>query len=134
MYRLARFNRSVTNRLAGPLAGRIPPFALIHHVGRHSGTPYTTPVWIFHDGERWIVALVYGAGADWVRNVQAAGGCDVTYRYKTIRLHPVETLTTDPDALPLPWPVRAALHLLGIRRFLVLQPDTTAPSPFPTSA
>jgi hypothetical protein len=35
---LAYFNRKVTNRLFSPLARRVPPFAIVEHVGRRTFT------------------------------------------------------------------------------------------------
>jgi deazaflavin-dependent oxidoreductase (nitroreductase family) len=119
---IARFNRVVTNRISRRLAGRMPPFALIHHVGRVSGTRYQTPVWMFRDGERFIVALTYGTDADWLQNVIAAGSCDITYRHQTVREVVPEVITAAPSMLPLPGPIRVALHALGVDQFLLLRP------------
>ena len=41
---LARFNKVVTNPIQRRYAGRIPPFAIVEHVGRKSGRQYRTPV------------------------------------------------------------------------------------------
>ncbi|MGX1806193.1 nitroreductase family deazaflavin-dependent oxidoreductase [Nocardia sp. NPDC055321] len=81
---LALFNRRVTNRFARLYAGRIPPYSLIHHRGRRSGKPFTTPVLAHFDHDRLYVPLPYGTGSDWVRNVLAGGG-EVTYRRTTRR-------------------------------------------------
>jgi deazaflavin-dependent oxidoreductase (nitroreductase family) len=131
--RLARFNRIVTNRLARPIAGRVPPLALIGHVGRITGTPYRTPVLIFRDDERWFVAVIYGAGSDWVRNALAAGACDVMYRGHAYRMDTLEVIAAEPSDLPLPAPVKAALRLIGTRRFLLMQGVETASSRVPAS-
>jgi hypothetical protein len=45
---LARFNRHVTNPIQRMWAGWLPPFAILEHVGRRSGTPYRTPVNAFN--------------------------------------------------------------------------------------
>src|SRR5215204_4698399 len=41
---LARFNRVTTNRVAFPVARRVPGFAVVLHTGRRSGCSYRTPV------------------------------------------------------------------------------------------
>ena len=75
---LARFNRRVTNRVARRVAGRISPLANLEHRGRTSGTTYRTPVVVFREGEDgFVIALTYGPGADWVRNVLASDGCTI---------------------------------------------------------
>ena len=71
--RVARFNRLVTNRVTGPLAPWLPGFGIVVHTGRESGREYRTPVNVFRYQGAFVVALTYGSGADWVRNVLAAG-------------------------------------------------------------
>jgi deazaflavin-dependent oxidoreductase (nitroreductase family) len=77
---VARFNRVVTNRLFAPLAGRVPPWVLVEHTGRRSGRTYRTVVWAFPRRGDLIMALTYGPSSDWVRNVTAAGRCQVMWR------------------------------------------------------
>jgi deazaflavin-dependent oxidoreductase (nitroreductase family) len=74
---LARFNKVVTNRVQGLWAPYLPPYAVIVHRGRTSGTEYRTPVTAFRGGGALVVPLLYGDGSDWVRNVLAAGGGEV---------------------------------------------------------
>ncbi|MDD4867339.1 MAG: nitroreductase family deazaflavin-dependent oxidoreductase [Mycobacterium sp.] len=76
--RLARFNRRVTNPVQRMWAGRLPPFAIVEHVGRRSGRPYRTPVNAFYtdvDGKPGVaILLTYGPDRDWLKNLTAAGG------------------------------------------------------------
>jgi deazaflavin-dependent oxidoreductase (nitroreductase family) len=51
--------------------------SVVRHVGRSSGRAYETPVTAAPTSEGFVVALPYGATADWVRNVVAAGGADI---------------------------------------------------------
>lgn len=83
---VARFNRRVTNRITGRVADRMPGFGILHHVGRTSGKPYATPINIFRDGDEYVIVLTYGPGADWVKNVVAARGCEVVTRGRRVRL------------------------------------------------
>ena len=64
------------NRFAGRVAGKraMPVWALVHHVGRTSGKSYATPVAVFPAPGAFYVALPWGRGTDWVRNLRAAGG------------------------------------------------------------
>ena len=116
---LARFNRRITNRVAGLFAGRAPGFSMLIHTGRRSGKTYRTPILTFRDGDGYRIALTYGDGADWVRNVLAAGGCDLLTRGRLIHL-------TDPRVINDPanrWaaaPVRLALSLIGAPQSLRL--------------
>ena len=47
--------------------------AVIHHVGRTSGNPYATPITPARVDDGFVVALPYGSGTQWVRNVLAVG-------------------------------------------------------------
>jgi deazaflavin-dependent oxidoreductase (nitroreductase family) len=84
--RLARFNRSVTNRVQGVYAWILPPWAVLLHRGRRSGRTYRTPVLAFRQGDTLIVALLYGEESDWLRNLQAAGGGQVVRIGRTFEL------------------------------------------------
>ncbi len=84
--RVARFNRHVTNRITRPIAGRLPGFGILTHVGRTSGRVYSIPINIFPDGDDYVIALTYGPHTDWAKNVLAAGGCEVVTRGKRVKL------------------------------------------------
>jgi deazaflavin-dependent oxidoreductase (nitroreductase family) len=57
-----------------PVAGRLPPFAIVEHQGRTSGRPYRTPVFAFRRGDELVIVLSYGTGSDWVLNLMAERG------------------------------------------------------------
>jgi deazaflavin-dependent oxidoreductase (nitroreductase family) len=84
--RMAAVNRRVTNRLTGPLAPHLPGFGIIVHTGRRSGRRYRTPVNVFRAPGGYVVALTYGRDSEWVRNVVAAGGCELETRGRRERL------------------------------------------------
>ena len=83
---LARFNRVVTNPVQRLYAGRIPPLAIVEHVGRKTGRSYRTPVSAFVRGDVVTVRLPYGTDRDWVRNVVAAGGGVIERRGRRMRV------------------------------------------------
>ena len=73
--RIRVFNKYVTNRVLRGFANLSHgPFAVIGHVGRHSGKPYETVIWVWPTREGFVIALTYGARVDWYRNMLAAGG------------------------------------------------------------
>ena len=121
--RVARFNTHVTNRITRHIAGWLPGFAIVTHVGRRSGRIYRTPVNVFRHCDRYVFALTYGPDTDWVRNVLAAGGCEIRTRRTTVRLHDPERFN-DPNARLVTIPARWLLPLLGVDEFLAL---TSAP-------
>jgi deazaflavin-dependent oxidoreductase (nitroreductase family) len=117
---LPGFNRRVINPIARTFAGRVPPFSLLEHVGRNSGTRYQTPIMSFPSGNDLLIALTYGPETDWVRNVVAAEGCSIEYRRTRIELIDPELLQCEPETLPLPWLVRKALGVMQVNDFLSL--------------
>ena len=121
---LARFNLAVTNRVTGPFAGRLPGFAVLEHVGRSSGRVRTTPVNVFRHGDRYVVALTYGRDSQWVRNVLAAGGCEVRTAGRRVRLVDPQVVN-DPRRRLVPAPVRPVLAAIAVDDFLVLRADQT---------
>ncbi|MFZ2512233.1 MAG: nitroreductase family deazaflavin-dependent oxidoreductase [Gordonia sp. (in: high G+C Gram-positive bacteria)] len=70
---VANANKYLTNPVQGLWAPKLAPWAVVEHVGRTSGTAYSTPVLAWVQGDRLSIPLVYGTGSDWVRNVLAAG-------------------------------------------------------------
>src|SRR3954466_9758855 len=103
--RLARFNRVVTNRVLGRSPDTCPGFAIVTHVGRRSGRTYRTPVNVFREDGRYVFALTYGADSDWVRNVVAAGGCEIETRRQRVALVDPQRFT-DEGRRVVPAPVR----------------------------
>jgi deazaflavin-dependent oxidoreductase (nitroreductase family) len=119
---LARFNLRVTNPVLSRVAGHLPGFAILTHVGRRSRTTFETPVNIFRDRDRHVIALTYGRESQWVRNVVAAGGCEVLTRGRRLRLTDPE-IVHDPERRLVPAPVRVPLSLVGVEDFMVLRGD-----------
>ena len=117
--RLAAFNARVTNRVTRPFAAWLPGFAVVEHVGRRSGRLYRTPVNLFRDGERYVIALTYGRRSEWVQNVLAAGGCAVRTRGRRIAVRSPEVFVDEARRV-VPAPVRRVLGLVDVTEFLAL--------------
>ena len=120
---VARFNKRVTNRLLRPLAERAPGFAIVVHTGRRSGATYETPINAFRTPGGYRVALTYGPGADWVRNVLAAGGCELRMRGRRVACREPR-LGSDPANRWAPWPARLILARVGVTQYLDLTADS----------
>ncbi len=119
--RLAQLNRTFTNRILGPLAAYLPWFGVVHHRGRSSGSAYTTPVNVFGDGDRFVIALTYGADTDWLHNITVAGGCWLGHRGRLVRLTDPQRMVTDAGMAAMPAPVRAMLRVLRVTEFVELR-------------
>jgi deazaflavin-dependent oxidoreductase (nitroreductase family) len=77
---MAQVNKTGLNRLTSFIAPWAPGWAVVIHRGRTSGRTFRTPLWAFRRPGGYVVALTFGSGADWVRNVVAAGGCELESR------------------------------------------------------
>ena len=115
---IARFNRTVTNHVTRPIAGHLPGFGVVIHVGRTTGRCYRTPVNVFIRPGGWWFALTYGE-ADWVRNVLEAGGgllesCGRVARF----VDPV--LVEDASMRDFPPVVRWMLRRIDVNQVLVV--------------
>jgi deazaflavin-dependent oxidoreductase (nitroreductase family) len=83
---VGRWNKAGLNRVTRHVAPWMPGFGLVIHRGRRSGRQYQTPVNVFAAADGYVFALTYGPDTDWVRNVLAAGGCELRTRGRTVRL------------------------------------------------
>ncbi len=116
---VARVNRRVTNRITGPLARRLPGFGVIVHTGRKSKRRYRTPVNVFAAPGGYVVALTYGPDSDWVKNVLAAGGCELERLGRTEHVTAPEVFH-DEGRRAVPPMVRAALRVFRVSDFMRL--------------
>jgi len=118
--RVARWNKVGLNRVVRHIAPRLPGLGLIVHKGRRSGRQYKTPVNVFGSGDGYIVALTYGPDADWVKNVLAAGGCELRTRGRVLRMDSPRVYH-DATRQGMPLPARQVLGVIGVAEFLSLK-------------
>lgn len=117
---LLPFTRAVIVPLTRPLARWLPGFGILEYRGRTSGRLYRTPMNVFHRGDRYVFALTYGPDVQWVKNIVAAGGCELVTTGRRIRL--VEPrLVHDPARTLMPAPVRFFLGLMAVTEFLTMR-------------
>ena len=116
---LARFNLHVTNRILGPLALRMPGMGVVEHVGRKTQRVHRTPVLIFRQGNRYVIALTYGRESEWVKNVVARNGCVLETQGRQLQLTS-PYLYRDDKRRAMPAFVRVMLGLLNVSDFLEL--------------
>ncbi|MDQ6693622.1 MAG: nitroreductase family deazaflavin-dependent oxidoreductase [Chloroflexota bacterium] len=116
---VARFNKRFTNRLTMRVTGYLPGFAILTHVGRKSGKVYRTPINVFRKDGGYIIALTYGLESDWVKNILAAGSCEIQTRGRRVRLF-TPVLRDDPRLLWAPLPVKVVLNIIHATRYIQL--------------
>ncbi len=119
---LIRLQRTVINPRQLQSAGQPGSYAsVIRHVGRASGRPYVTPVGAVATSDGFVVALMYGAGSNWLQNVLASGSATV--------IHDGQTQAVDrPEVVPMRTVVaqfgasdRRAFRVLGVDQALRLR-------------
>jgi deazaflavin-dependent oxidoreductase (nitroreductase family) len=116
---LAKINIVLTNRITGLFAGWLPGFGILTHVGRKSGRVYRTPVNVFREPEGFIIALTYSSQSEWVKNVLAAGGCELKTRGKKYQLS-APIVVHDPTRRQFPIPLRIVLRIVGADEYMAL--------------
>ena len=122
---LARFNRHVTNRVTKVFVTRSRAFGVVIHRGRRSGRSYRTPVNVFPQRDGYVIALTYGPDADWVRNVMAAGQCELETRGKVVSLYAPHVVHDEQRRL-MPSLVRIMLGVAHVHDFMVLSLEPKA--------
>ena len=120
-----QWNKVGLNRVTRHIAPWTPGFGVVVHRGRRSGRLYQTPVNVFAAEDGYVLALTYGPDTDWVKNVLAAGGCELRTRGRVIRLVSPHLFHDEArrDIRPLE---RQVLQIIGVADFLSLKAARTA--------
>lgn len=121
--RLRFLNKRIFNRVTLRFAGSShSPISIIRHVGRRSGTSYTTPVIAVKPfGDQFIFALPYGHNVDWYRNILAAGGGMVICHGKEYQVEKPQPLDAKAGSSALPIVIRWFVRFLGAQHFIQMQ-------------
>jgi deazaflavin-dependent oxidoreductase (nitroreductase family) len=116
--RMRYFAKHIINPLIIRSAGSAHSrFALIRHVGRHSGKPYEIPIMVFPKGEDFIIALTYGPKVDWYRNLRASGQGILLWHEQAYTIEKPELMDRTPALSALPPLQRFILRLVGVQHF-----------------
>jgi deazaflavin-dependent oxidoreductase (nitroreductase family) len=124
-----QWNKAGLNRVTKHIAPWTPGFGVVVHRGRRSSQLYQTPVNVFATEDGYAFALTYGPDTDWVKNVLAAGGCELRTRGRAIRLTSPR-LYYDESRRDIRPVERQVLRIIGVADFLSLE---TAPAAAPTT-
>lgn len=116
---VAKFNLVATNRITSLFAGWLPGFGILTHVGRKSGKVYCTPINVFRTAGGFNIALTYSSKSEWVKNVLAAGECELKTVGKSYHLYSPKVVH-DPSRRRFPIIVRIVLTLIAADEYLEL--------------
>ena len=113
----------VLNRFVTRIAGRryVPLYVLLRHKGRRSGRAFATPVVGLRVPGGFAIPMAFGEGADWYRNIVAAGRATIRQHGTEHQLSEPAPIDPDSAASPFPGWQRPVFRALGIRRFLFLK-------------
>lgn len=106
---VARANKIGLNRFTKYIAPWAPGWGVVVHRGRKSGRTFRTPLWVFRRPNGFVIALTYGPETDWVRNVLAAGGCELQTRRRRYQLG-APAVFRDQNATDMPAFIRFMLR------------------------
>ncbi len=101
-------------------------YAVVHHVGRRSGTGYHTPVDARRTSEGVLILLPYGPVTDWCRNVLAAGRCALSLDGEELELTEPEVVAASVAEAQVPADVARSWHAQGIEHYLWLKESRLA--------
>jgi deazaflavin-dependent oxidoreductase (nitroreductase family) len=128
--RVRQFNKNVLNPVVLPLAGRrLRFYAIVHHVGRRSGRPYSTPVVAEPTADGFVIMLPYGKQVDWCRNVMASDGCTLFWRGQEYMVGEPELIDEAMALERIPPSKRLAMRMLRIPQFLKVKKLTPVAEP-----
>jgi len=116
---LAKINIAFTNRITSLFAGWLPGFGILTHAGGKSGKVYRTPINVFRASNGFIIALTYSSQSEWVKNMLAAGGCELKTRGKTYQLS-APKVVRDSTGRRFPVLVRVVLRIVGANEYMEL--------------
>jgi len=123
-----QWNKAGLNRVTRHIAPWAPGFGVVIHRGRRSGRLYQTPVNVFAAKDSYVFALTYGPDTDWVKNVRAAGGCELRTRGRAIQLTSPR-LYHDQSRQGIRPLERQVLRMIGVADFLSLKiPPAATPT------
>jgi deazaflavin-dependent oxidoreductase (nitroreductase family) len=94
------------------------PISIIRHIGRRSGTLYSTPVIVEPLSDGFMFALPYGIKVDWYRNLQAAGRGTVMWHGKEYQVEKPQILFPQTDTPALPFALRLIVRIVGEKHFI----------------
>jgi hypothetical protein len=119
---LARANRVGLNRVAKFIVPWMPGLRHGRPPGPQVRPRVSHPINLFRRRDGFVFALTFSSDVDWVKNVRAAGGCEVITRRKRYSLTDPE-LYVDEDRSEMPRfpPVRYMLRFANVAEFLYLR-------------
>jgi deazaflavin-dependent oxidoreductase (nitroreductase family) len=110
-----RFHHAVGNPRQMRSAGTPGTYAsVIRHQGRRTGRTYHTPVWAVPTEDGFVIAIVYGSGTDWLKNVLARGAAAIVHQGATYLVDQPEIVAMDSARAYFPATLQRTHRLVGV--------------------
>jgi deazaflavin-dependent oxidoreductase (nitroreductase family) len=114
-----RFHHGVGNPLQLRSAGTPASYAaVIRHQGRRTGRTYGTPVWAVPTEDGFVIAIVYGSGTDWLKNVLASGAAAIVHHGETCLVDQPELVPIQSARAYFPATLQRTHRLVGVEECL----------------
>ena len=111
------FTTRVVNPFTRTFVAWLPWFGVLHYRGRKTGKAYRIPMNVFAQGDRYVFALTYGSGVQWVKNVMASGEAELEKRGRRVPLSQPR-LFVDKRQSRVPMAIRLILRAMRVQEFL----------------
>jgi deazaflavin-dependent oxidoreductase (nitroreductase family) len=122
-----RFHHGVGNPLQLRSAGTPGSYAsVIRHQGRTTGRTYQTPVWAVPTEDGFVIAIVYGSGTDWLKNVLASGAAAIVHQGETYPVDQPEIVAMESARAYFPATLQRTHRLVGVEGCLRVRRVTVA--------
>ncbi|HYM49417.1 MAG TPA: nitroreductase family deazaflavin-dependent oxidoreductase [Candidatus Limnocylindrales bacterium] len=102
--------------------------AVLHHVGRRSGTPYATGLRVQETAEGFVVPLPYGESTDWCQNLRAAGTGRIEHKGESLVVVDPQVIDLETAAMVVGWNRSHAWRGTGAEQFLTLRKIAEMPT------
>ncbi len=113
------FHHGVVNPLQMRAAGTPGSYAsVVRHQGRRTGRTYETPVWAVPTEDGFVIAIVYGAGTDWLKNVMASGTAAIVHQGQTYPVDQPELVPMERARAYFPATLQRTHRLIHVERYL----------------
>ena len=110
-----RFHRGVGNPLQLRSAGTPGSYAsVLRHQGRRTGRTYQTPVWAAATEDGFVIAIVYGSGTDWLKNVLVSGAATIVPQGETYPVDQPEIVPMERARAYFPATLQRTHRLVGV--------------------
>lgn len=122
--RIRSLNKRLINKVLIHISGkRFGHFAILTHTGRKSGQTYRIPIIAEPVQGGFVIALTYGRNVDWLKNVQARGGCELRWKNQDICLVHPQFIGQDEGLKAFPAIMRGGVQRMGVKDFVRLERD-----------